>query len=299
VRRRGISVIITYIIVFAVVITAVGVAFLWGSQELKKMEDQQQLQLSEGFMKNVDTSVNEIIKEGIYSARTFDVDLSNGELYSKSATITLTPKPTGWDDSTTKYNIFNFFGFRQNVISDVVSSAGILSRSGNTIKRVTGTRQAYVYEIYEANVNIAVESEVVYNPKKTSGDQNELQIYVTVYLTDFNFAVGQKKSNMRLRLQNKGYQSFAITDADFPYIIRLIDNDANDGEEYYIELDSPNNRILIKYLPSYATMATSQRIILKTILLPKSTSSCDRTLYDCWYFKVLRTSIDANMGVVV
>jgi hypothetical protein len=297
VKRRGITVIVTYVIVLALVIMAVGIAFLWGSQEIKKMEDQQQLQLSEGFMKNVDTSVSEIIKEGQYSARSLNVDLSGGQLYSKRITLRPSPVPpaTGFisfpDASNPTGNPnFSTLAFRKTVLSDVVSSAGVPARSGNIVKRVTGTGDAYSYEIYEAYLNVTVENETVYNP--TNG-QNEIKIYVTAHFTTFNVE-GQSKSNMKLRLQNSGYLIWETYDANFDYAISLIDTTGNE-ERYIIHLDG-NDRIKIQYTPSYPAITAYD---IRTVVLPLPYTSCTTSATNhCRFFRIMVTYVDSTMGVV-
>jgi len=88
-NKKGISLILSYTILFAIVITAAALAFRWGQGELNELKDVKNLNSAETVFLNIDSLIKEVNRDGEGSSRSLMVNFDKGEFFPSSYHVSI------------------------------------------------------------------------------------------------------------------------------------------------------------------------------------------------------------------
>lgn len=186
-NKKGVSVILSYAILFAIVITAVALAFRWGQTELNELQDVKNLNSAETIFLNIDSLIKEVNRDGEGSSRSLNVNFDKGEFFASSYHVSIASFETDLKTLSISLEV------KTNVLD------ANMTRNGNILKSYSNN----IFEISESYLDIVAET------------QND-NVYTVINFIDIkNIVLSGKKE---IYIKNEGIEDLNF-DIDPPYTL--------------------------------------------------------------------------------
>jgi len=186
-NKKGVSVILSYAILFAIVITAVALAFRWGQGELNELQDVKNLNSAETIFLNIDSLIKEVNRDGEGSSRSLNVNFDKGEFFGSSYHVSIASFETDLKTLSMSLEV------KTNVLD------ANMTRNGNILKSYSNN----IFEISESYLDIVAET------------QND-NVYTVINFIDIkNIVLSGKKE---IYIKNEGIEDLNF-DIDPPYTL--------------------------------------------------------------------------------
>ncbi|RLF93839.1 hypothetical protein DRN50_06570 [Thermococci archaeon] len=186
-NKKGVSVILSYAILFAIVITAVALAFRWGQTELNELKDVKNLNSAETVFLNIDSLIKEVNRDGEGSSRSLNVNFDKGEFFASSYHVSIASFETDLKTLSMSLEV------KTNVLD------ANMTRNGNILKSYSNN----IFEISESYLDIVAET------------QND-NVYTVINFIDIkNIVLSGKKE---IYIKNEGIEDLNF-DIDPPYTL--------------------------------------------------------------------------------
>jgi|GEM_PF-1361245 len=224
-NKKGVSVILSYAILFAIVITATALAFRWGQGELNELQDIKNLNSAETVFLNIDSLIKEVNRGGEGSSRTLNVNFDKGEFFASSYHVSISSNATVFE--TDLKTLSMSLEVKTNVLD------ANMTRNGNILESYSNN----IFEISESYLDIVAET------------QND-NVYTVVNFIDIkNIVLSGKKE---IYIKNEGIEdlnfdidpSYTLVMGNETYTIR-IEND-------FLIVEREGSKIYTKFLGSGA-----------------------------------------------
>ena len=199
---KGVSVILSYAILFAVVITAAALAFRWGQTEVNELQDMKNLNSAETIFLTIDSMIKEVTRGGEDSSRVLRVNFDEGEFFPSSYHVSVS------STATLLNRDLKTISFSLEVKTDDLDANK--TREDNIVKSYFNN----IFTVSESYFDVVAET------------QND-DVYTVITLIDMKNIVltGAKE----LYIKNEGLEEFSH-DADPPYTLII------DDEEYTVRV---------------------------------------------------------------
>jgi len=220
-NKKGVSVILSYAILFAIVITATALAFRWGQTELNELQDVKNLNSAETVFLNIDSLIKEVNRGGEGSSRNLRVNFDKGEFFASSYHVSIASFETDLKTLSMSLEV------KTNVLD------ANMTRNGNILESYSNN----IFEISESYLDIVAET------------QND-NVYTVVNFIDIkNIVLSGKKE---IYIKNESIEDLNF-DIDPPYTLIMgnetytirIEND-------FLIVEREGSKIYTKFLGSGA-----------------------------------------------
>jgi hypothetical protein len=146
-NKKGVSVILSYAILFAIVITATALVFRWGQTELNELQDVKNLNSAETVFLNIDSLIKDVNRGGEGSSRNLRVNFDKGEFFARSYHISISSNATVFETD------LKTLSMSLEVKSDVLDAN--MTRDGDILKSYSNN----IFEISESYMDIVAETQ--------------------------------------------------------------------------------------------------------------------------------------------
>ncbi|MEA1994486.1 MAG: hypothetical protein U9N35_08890 [Euryarchaeota archaeon] len=210
-NKKAVSVILSYAILFAIVITAAALAFRWGQEEINELQDTKNLNAAETIFINADSMIQEVNQEGKGASRVLKTNFDKGEFFPESYDFSIT------NATSTIYEIdLKTVSMVLEAKNDVLDANE--TRNGNILKSYSGN----IFTITESYFDIVTETE---------GDN----VYTVINLIDIKNVV--ISGGKEIYIKNEGIEDHNFTTAP-PYTVQI-------GNEIY-HVETENKFLIVK-----------------------------------------------------
>ena len=205
-NRKGISVILSYALVFAIVITATALAYRWGEGEISELKDIKNLNSAENIFINIDSMIKEVNREGEGSSRKMRINFDKGEFIPSSYHVSITSFERDLKALSMLLEV------KTNVLD------ANMTRDGNILKSYSNN----IFRITESYLDICAET-----------DENNVYTVINLIETDNVVISGNKE----IYIKNEGVEELNYNVSP-PYTLKI-------GNEEYTIL-TENNFLIVK-----------------------------------------------------
>ncbi|MCK4432897.1 MAG: hypothetical protein KAV48_03085 [Methanomicrobia archaeon] len=220
-NKKGVSVILSYAILFAIVITATALAFRWGQTELNELQGVKNLNSAETVFLNIDSLIKDVNRGGEGSSRNLRVNFDKGEYFARSYHISISSNATVFETD------LKTLSMSLEVKSDVLDAN--MTRDGDILKSYFNN----IFEISESYMDIVAET------------QND-DVYTVINFVDItNIVLSGKKE---IYIKNEGIEDLNF-DTDPPYTL-IMGNETYTirTENKFLIVEREGSKIYTKFL---------------------------------------------------